>query len=164
MKYKETVRYSIQSQSTGLEAELDYQVFVDDSFDLREVLVAVKISNAEYLTLSREDRMIPYHTICQGIGFLSTHCRTSEELERTAKANYWKLFKLSERVSFEDFWEAYNHKVDKKRAQDKWKKLKPADQLKAYRYIGKYLSELRTTGVAQLYPKTYIQNRVWEVE
>lgn len=73
-----------------------------------------------------------------------------------------ELIEDSARVSFEDFWERYGYKVDKKRALDKWKKLKPEEQRRAVEYISKYKNELRRTGVAQMYPKTYLQNKIWE--
>lgn len=65
--------------------------------------------------------------------------------------------------SFEVFWERYNYKFDRKRAEDKWNKLKAEDKIKAIEYIEKYKNELRRTGVAQMYAKTYLQNQVWKV-
>lgn len=82
----------------------------------------------------------------------------------TAARHYGYSVELLEsgQVTFEDFWERYGYKVDKKRALDKWKKLKPAEQRRAVEYISKYKNELRRTGVAQMYPKTYLQNKIWE--
>jgi len=66
--------------------------------------------------------------------------------------------------TFECFWERYNYKFDRKRAEDKWNKLKEADKIAAIRYIDTYKNELRRTGVAQMYAKTYLQNQVWKIK
>ncbi|MCS6821701.1 MAG: hypothetical protein NZ551_07515 [Microscillaceae bacterium] len=86
------------------------------------------------------------------------------DLGENAKKYGWKVEIYEEfEISFEYFWEKYNYKVDKKRAEDKWKRLKPEEQRKAIAYIPVYLAELRKTGVAQMYAKTYLHNKVWEV-
>jgi len=64
--------------------------------------------------------------------------------------------------TFEYFWEKYDYKFDRKRAEDKWNKLKEADKIAAIRYIDTYKNELRRTGVAQMYAKTYLHNQVWK--
>lgn len=73
------------------------------------------------------------------------------------------LLKLGGGVpDFSAVWEAYGHKFDRKRAEDKWNKLKDADKISAYKYIEKYKNEVRRTGVAQMYLKTYLHNQVWK--
>ena len=64
--------------------------------------------------------------------------------------------------TFEVFWETYNYKFDRKRAEDQWKKLKPNDKQAAYDHIKAYKNELIRSGVAQMYAKTYLHNEVWK--
>jgi hypothetical protein len=65
-------------------------------------------------------------------------------------------------ITFDDFWEKFDYKFDRKRAEDKWKKLPPEQKQNAFDYIEKYKNELRRSGVAQMYAKTYLQNQVWK--
>jgi len=64
--------------------------------------------------------------------------------------------------TFDEFWEAYGYKYDKKEARDKWVKLKDNDKRLAFRFIGRYKAEKRQTGAFLAYPKTYLHKRVWE--
>lgn len=64
--------------------------------------------------------------------------------------------------AFEEFWEVYAHKNGKKEALDRWRKLSPAEKIKAFQYIGKYHAECRQTGAFKMYAKTYLHRQVWE--
>jgi hypothetical protein len=90
-------------------------------------------------------------------------CFFENELLETAKKTQSKVSPYHDFVpSFEVFWEKYDYKFDKKRAEDRWNKLKDADKIAAIDYIERYKNELRKTGVAQMYAKTYLINRVWK--
>ncbi len=68
-------------------------------------------------------------------------------------------------ITFEDFYNAYNNKVSKKRALAIWIKLNKADQLGAYLGIKPYNKFLTSTGFRQKAdPDTYLRNRYWENE
>ena len=86
----------------------------------------------------------------------------SELLEVAKKAQSKVVPYYDFAPSFEEFWQRYDYKFDRKRAEDKWNKLKDADKIAAISYIEKYKNELRRTGVAQMYAKTYLQNQVWK--
>lgn len=68
-----------------------------------------------------------------------------------------------ETPTFDVFWEMYAHKNGKKEAKDKWDKLRDADKLLAYQYIGRYFAECRQTGAFKMYAKTYLHRQVWKV-
>lgn len=110
----------------------------------------------------------------KGIVFLTEPCLenfgvvrwvyTLQDLHKNAQKFGWQVEPYVDfEISFEYFWEKYNYKVDRKRAEDKWKRLKPDEQRKAIEYLPRYFAELRKTGVAQMYAKTYLHNKIWEV-
>lgn len=65
-------------------------------------------------------------------------------------------------VHFDDFYEAFGNKVGKLKAQRAWESMSKADQLKAFMYIPKYKSIIKTKQVAMLYPATYLNQKRWE--
>jgi hypothetical protein len=68
-----------------------------------------------------------------------------------------------EEVQFIDFYKAFDNKVGKIRAEGVWKRMSKADQLKAYMYIPRYKTWLKTNpGVGQLHPVTYLNAKRWE--
>jgi hypothetical protein len=74
-----------------------------------------------------------------------------------------KLVELVQLLSFDDFWNKYDYIPDKKRAKDIWVKLPPHEQRRAFDYIENYNNELRRSGMAKMYAKTYLKNKVWDV-
>ncbi len=73
------------------------------------------------------------------------------------------LIELKRIVSFDDFWKKYDHAFDKKRAKDVWDKLPDHERSRAFDYIETYHNELRKSGTARMYAKTYLKNKVWDV-
>jgi hypothetical protein len=68
---------------------------------------------------------------------------------------------ISFQPSFEQMYARYNYKVDRKRAEDVWAKMKPHDQLAAYEGVKKYDAQIERSGVAKMYLKTYLRSFVW---
>jgi hypothetical protein len=73
------------------------------------------------------------------------------------------LTEMVQLLSFDDFWRKYAYPFDKKRAKAVWDKLPPHQQRRAYEYVETYNGEVARTGVARMYAKTYLHNKVWEV-
>ncbi|MDJ1494177.1 hypothetical protein QNI19_14635 [Cytophagaceae bacterium DM2B3-1] len=73
------------------------------------------------------------------------------------------LVELVQLISFDEFWNKYDYALDKKRAKDVWDKLPVHEQTRAYDYIENYNNELRKSGTAKMYAKTYLKNKVWDV-
>lgn len=73
------------------------------------------------------------------------------------------LVELKRVISFDDFWKKYDYAFDKKRAKDVWDKLPDHERSRAFDYIETYHNELRKTGTARMYAKTYLKNKVWDV-
>ncbi|HSW65204.1 MAG TPA: hypothetical protein VLH56_18130 [Dissulfurispiraceae bacterium] len=89
--------------------------------------------------------------------------RTEKELkELAATSRSIKLTEVNRDISFDDFWQRYDHKVvsSKKKARAAWERLPKAEQMKAYNFIGKYLQNI-ATGVAKKYAETYLNSSIW---
>lgn len=65
-------------------------------------------------------------------------------------------------LSFDTFWEAYNHKVKKAMSENSWKRLSQKDQMQAIQHIDVYDKYLARKHVAKAAPSTYLNQRYWE--
>ncbi len=68
---------------------------------------------------------------------------------------------ISKEVTFDDFWEAYNYKVDKEVAKNRWGNLTAKDRVAAFNYIPAYEDFLKKKTVAKLMPSTYLNKKRW---
>ena len=89
---------------------------------------------------------------------LSVLLRDIQTKDKTASVE-----EMSQDLSFERFWEEYNHKVGKKaRVQKKWEAMSEPERIKALKYIKKYsyfLAERPT--IEKKYPETYLNTAEW---
>lgn len=69
-------------------------------------------------------------------------------------------------LSFDSFWNTYNHKVgNKPRAKTLWDKLPVGERTLAIEYITRYNSFLTTqNGISKAYPETYLAQQRWHNE
>lgn len=65
-------------------------------------------------------------------------------------------------LSFNTFWEAYNHKVKKSMSEKSWKRLSQKDQIQAIQHIDVYDKYLARKHVAKAAPSTYLNQHYWE--
>lgn len=71
-----------------------------------------------------------------------------------------KITEIKEDLSFETFWNKYANKIgNKPRAERLWKGLSAAEKQKALDFIPKYMSSITASGVAQLYPESYLNQK-----
>jgi hypothetical protein len=69
---------------------------------------------------------------------------------------------VDEDLSFERFYNLYDHKISKRsRAESAWNALSKVDKALAIAYLPKYETHLRKTGVNKKYPETYLNSEVW---
>ena len=81
-----------------------------------------------------------------------------EEIRKT-----FKVVKEVEEITFDDFYEAFGNKVGRLKAETVWNRMPKFDQVKAYMYITRYKTWLKTnSGVAQLHPTSYLNAKRWE--
>jgi hypothetical protein len=73
-----------------------------------------------------------------------------------------EILQLKEDLSFEAFYNKYNHKVSKKsRAEKIWETMNETERAKAIAYIAKYERYLLDSGVNKKYPETYLNAQLW---
>lgn len=65
-------------------------------------------------------------------------------------------------IDFATFWNLYNYKVGKIKAEKEWKKLPKPDQIKAIAQIKAYNGFLRRKQIAKVYPERYLKHRRFE--
>lgn len=78
------------------------------------------------------------------------------------KGNTGVIEEVSEKVTFEMFWTAYDDKLNssKKKTFQKWNKMSERDQIEAYRYINTYFLNL-PYGTRKKYAETYLNSEIW---
>lgn len=65
-------------------------------------------------------------------------------------------------LSFDVFYNAYNHKVKKLLSEKAWERLSKKDRMNALQGIKPYDNYLARKGIAKAHPSTYINQRYWE--
>lgn len=66
-------------------------------------------------------------------------------------------------ISFEQFWQRYGKKINRKRCEPLWNKLNAPKQFAAYKGIAEYEKYLkRESWRSKLDPENYLRNEVWE--
>lgn len=96
------------------------------------------------------------------ISLLVEKVQNYQELQHLYRKFPKLVVELKDTPTFDDFWETYNYKVDRKRAEEKWGKLKDNDKTRALGFIKSYESERAQTGAAKMYAKTYLTNQIWK--
>ena len=68
-------------------------------------------------------------------------------------------------ITFEMFWNAYNKKINKKRAEPLWKKLDKTEQIKALHGVKSYDKFLhKESWRTKADPENYLKNEMWNNE
>lgn len=62
-------------------------------------------------------------------------------------------------VHFDQFWNEYNKKVNRIRAEKEWATLTKTEKLKSIHSIRKYHRYLERTGIGKLDPENYLKNK-----
>ena len=67
-------------------------------------------------------------------------------------------------LSFDRFWNDYNHKVGNKgRAERLWSALSKHTKLRVLEHIPRYDRQLAVSKIAKCYPETYLNQERWEL-
>jgi len=74
-----------------------------------------------------------------------------------------RLVEVIQKVSFEEFWEAYDHKAlsHKKKSVVLWNKLSEAEQIKAFTHLTKYFYQIKINNTPKMYANTYLGSEIW---
>jgi hypothetical protein len=136
-------KFIITSERIGGEIELYYE---------EEVVSAISFSKAQM-------------TAVQKRAFLNEVPVLLADLEAFVLQRNITCIASSITITFDMFWDKYNFKVDKKRAQAIWDKLTNNQQIAAFYGIDKYKRYLkRTDWRNQMEAKSYLRNERWEDE
>lgn len=94
--------------------------------------------------------------------FFSVFPAEIAQLEQLKILKSVKIIEVLQEVTFEQFYEAFGNKVGKVKAENVWKRLSRAEQLKAFNHLPKYKNYLKLNpGIAHLYPATYLNQKRW---
>lgn len=65
--------------------------------------------------------------------------------------------------SFDDWWDAYDYKLDRRRCERLWKKMSALDRSKAMSHTARYVASTYTDGrfPSRRHPGTYLHNANW---
>lgn len=69
---------------------------------------------------------------------------------------------LSNVPTFQNFWNAYDLKRDRLRAERAWQRLSTADKRNAVAGIAAYREDCDRRGISRMYAQGYLNNRRWE--
>lgn len=70
-----------------------------------------------------------------------------------------KMEEIPTDLSFNRFWNLYDHKKNKIRCEPIWKKMKDTDRLECLMSIKSYENYLRRTGIRKLDPENYLKKK-----
>lgn len=83
----------------------------------------------------------------------------------TAFSSETMIVEAAFEITFEMFWIAYNHKINKKRCEGLWAKLSTSKKVAAWQGVTGYDAFLKETGWRKKAdPETYLRNEYWENE
>jgi hypothetical protein len=83
------------------------------------------------------------------------------KLERYAQVTKFIISEQLQEVTFEQFYDAYGYKEGRKKAENAWKRLSKAEQVKAYNYIPRLKTKTMNASIAMPYPATYLNQQRW---
>lgn len=136
-------RYSITSEKFAGE--------ITAAFDDRRELVGLDMSEAEM-------------TVQQKNWLMANKPSTEDKLFEMQRDSKWmKITLIPESiVSFEMFWQRYDDKINssKKRAKQKWEKMKESERIKAFNYVGRYFASIPQE-TRKKYAETYLNAELW---
>ncbi len=97
----------------------------------------------------------------QQIYILKNMPREIIELDKL-KSGTVTITEINQEVTFEMFWNRYDEKIrsSKKKAMAGWNKMSKASQVRAFRFISKYESNI-LPGTAKKYAETYLNAELW---
>lgn len=87
-----------------------------------------------------------------------------EQIAELAKVIKGTLKEVPADLSFDTFWDKYEKKINRKRAEQIWKKLSDADKMLAIVNIKPYDSYLQRTGIGKAHPENYFNKEYHKVD
>jgi hypothetical protein len=92
-------------------------------------------------------------------------CPLHHAMFATAFSSDTTIIEAEYEIPFDEFWNRYSKKINRKRAEAEWSKLNIAERVAAYYGIEVYDEFLKRVKVRQkLDPENYLKQRSWENE
>ena len=103
-------------------------------------------------------------TIQQKNWLMANQPNTENKLFEMQQKSKWMKIELvpDAIITFEMFWQRYDDKINssKKRAKQRWDKMKEMDRNKAFNYINRYFASI-PHGTRKKYAETYLNAELW---
>lgn len=95
---------------------------------------------------------------------LLNHIPVEEKNVNAYRNKGWNMKHLPPDLSFERFWQAYDNKKSKLKAEKLWEKMTTAERMKALEQLPAYNRFLASKGMEKAFPDTWLRNKRWEDE
>lgn len=99
---------------------------------------------------------------CKGCDQASKECKKHEN--KLSKDKTRKADDADDGCSFEQFWDAYGIKRDRKAAERAWNRLSRASRRAAYDGIARYKADCAARGINCMYAQGYLNHERWKDE
>lgn len=87
-----------------------------------------------------------------------------EQIADLAKKIKGTLKEVPADLSFDTFWDKYEKKINRKRAEPMWNKLSDAERMQAIMNIKPYDCYLQRTGIGKAHPENYLKKEYYSVD
>lgn len=145
LQKQKAMKYLLSSKKNGDLASFSY----NENGIIQQIQFHQELSEQQFLFLSTR-------------AYKSSHLSFLLEMLLTKDQSAY-LEEISPDLSFERFWETYDHKVGKKaRVKKKWDSMPPEERVKALKHLKKYSYFLaQNPTIAKKYPETYLNAEEW---
>lgn len=136
----------------------------------RYIITSVHYTGAVYFEYDNGGLMVFYSALDavltekQLVGLLLKIPREERDLPALNATDYFTIKKVTEDLSFENFWGLYDKKIHPHRCEPFWKKLSEVKKLLIIGSIGPYNAYLSKTGVAKANPENYLKKEYYKTD
>ncbi len=140
------MQYILTGKTTAIKIAFNY--------DLNGLLKALEIENAE----SEKQLYALFWNAKFPFPFVE------KIIPEVAALGYFNIEKVEDDLSFERFWEVYDYKVSRKKAEKLYGRLSKANRIKIFLNLPLYEAHLLRKNLGKAYPDTYLRNEKWNDE
>ncbi len=94
--------------------------------------------------------------------YLVTHLPLEIAQLDKVKTEFTTITEVKQDITFDMFWLRYDDKINssRKKTLQKWNKMTPVDQARAYRFVPRYFGNI-PPGTRKKYATTYLNDELW---
>lgn len=90
--------------------------------------------------------------------------REEHDLSKLNETQYFTVKKVSEDLSFENFWKEYDKKIHPHRCEPYWNKMSDVKKVSALKAISPYDYYIKRSGVAKANPENYLKKEYYKTD